>query len=259
MNKKCILLVLILIGLAQTAWSQEQLQMTIQGLELTFIKVPKGTFWMGADSNDVFTQKDEYPARIVTISKDFYFGQTEVTQELWEQVMHYNPSTFRHPQNPVEMISWNDCQYFIDVLNNLWEGEGQFRFPSEAEWEYACRMGELDYKDEQGSIVPWKLRKYAWFNSRSEGKSHPVASKAPDQMGFYDLKGSLWEWCQDWRGKYTPGPQTDPSGPPNGTRKIYRGGSWFNEPEALRAENRHGHEPDQVFTNAGLRLVYVLE
>ena len=212
---------------------------------------------MGADSNDVFTQKDEYPARQIQISQDFYFGQTEVTQALWERVMGYNPSVFRHPDNPVEMVSWNDCQAFIDSLNQRWEGEGLFRMPTEAEWEYACRMGEPDYKDEQGKTLVWKLQKYAWFYSRSEGKSHPVASKLPDRMGFYDLQGSVWEWCQDWRGKYEEGAQTDPSGPPNGKRKIYRGGSWFNEPEALRPENRHGHEPDQIFTNAGLRLVYI--
>ena len=180
-----------------------------------------------------------------------------MTQEFWEKIMGYNPSIFKNPGNPVEMVSWNDCKAFIKILNNRWDGVGTFRLPTEAEWEYACRMGEPNYRNDQGELIEWQLLKYAWFYSRSEGKCHPVASKEADKMGFYDLQGSLWEWCEDWKGAYTGSSEKDPIGPKTGTHKIYRGGSWFNEPEALRPENRNAHEPDKVFTNAGLRLVYM--
>ncbi|NQZ75334.1 MAG: SUMF1/EgtB/PvdO family nonheme iron enzyme [Ekhidna sp.] len=252
------LLILLVLLISKIGVTQEVLNLGLAGQEVSFIKIPAGSFVMGSDSVNVNAQKDEFPQTKVQISRDFYLGQTEVTQELFELIMGYNPSVFNSPNNAVEMISWHDSQAFIDELNKVWKGEGSFRMPTEAEWEYACRMGEPEYRDEKGQITNWKLQKYAWFYSRSEGKSHPVASKEPDKMGFYDLQGGLWEWCNDWKGKYNGGEQVDPQGPEQGERKIYRGGSWFNEPEALRSENRNAHPPSERFPNAGLRLVYQL-
>ena len=227
-------------------------------MSMRFVRIPAGSFVMGSDSNDVFYQKDEFPAHEVKISDDFWMGQFEVTQEQWQAVMGENPSVFHQGKEakdrPVDMVSWEDCQAFIAKLNE--SGPGTFRLPTEAEWEYACRAGTQ-------SLYPWgedlslkSIQSHAWFNSRAEGRSHPVGKKRPNPWGLYDMHGNVWEWCQDWRGPYQLRRQTDPQGPNSGERKVYRGGSWFNEPEALRPANRHGHPPDQPFTNAGLRLVW---
>lgn len=240
--------------------AQEKIRLEItEDIALTFVKIPAGKIVIGADSTKGFFQKDELPAFQAIFSDDFYIGQTEVTQELWEHVMAYNPSVFKDAKRPVEMVSWNDCQAFIEKLNNTWQGKGKFKMPTEAQWEYAAKLGEPEFRDEQGKIINRELFKYAWYNSRSEGKSHPVGSKEADNIGLYDMQGNMWEWVLDWKGAYNSDTKTNPTGPKTGTHKVYRGGSWFNEPEALRPENRNAHPPDQVFTNAGLRLIYVLE
>ncbi len=238
---------------------KEVRQIPLPGREtMNIVRIPAGNFVMGSDSSEVFFQQDELPAHPVSISQDFWLGQFEVTQTQWEAVMGKNPSVFHRGQDaderPVDMVSWDDCQVFIGKLNAL--GPGTFRLPTEAEWEYACRAGT-------STLYPWgeslklsPIRDYAWFNSRAEGVSHPVGEKLPNPWGLYDMHGNVWEWCQDWRGPYSPAPQTDPKGPASGKRKVYRGGSWFNEPEALRSANRHGHPPTERFTNAGLRLVW---
>lgn len=246
------------IGLRLVLESQVRVVELPGGAAMRFVGIPSGSFVMGSDSNEVFFQRDELPAHRVNISQAFWLGQFEVTQAQWQAVMGSNPSVFHRGaeavQRPVEMVSWNDCLAFIKQLNAA--GNGTFRLPTEAEWEYACRAGT-------SSLYPWgadlslkPLQAHAWFNSRAEGKSQPTGTKKPNPWGLYDLHGNVWEWCQDWRGPYEAREQTDPQGPETGTQKVYRGGSWFNEPEALRSANRHGHPPDQRFTNAGLRLVW---
>ncbi len=237
--------------------SAETLSLNLNGIQKTFIKVPAGTFTMGSTTEIAYSQRDERPTSEVTISEDFYLAQTELSQKLWESVMHYNPSVFKGENMPVDMISWDDSMRFIDKLNELWEGEGTFRMPTEAEWEYAARLAEPPIRDETGEINIWEFQKFAWFNSRAEGRAHPMGTKQADMLGFYDLFGNHWEWCSDWKGDYTAKPKVDPQGPETGTHKIYRGGSWFNEPQALRPENRNAHPPEVPFTNASLRLVYV--
>ncbi len=220
---------------------------------ISFIRIPAGSFTMGSDKNDEYAQKDEWPAHQVTISKDFYLGQFEVTQRQWSVIMGYNPSVFRHPDKPVDMVSWNDCQRFIKKLNQL--GIGVFRLPTEAEWERSCLLGNYIFRDDTGKIVNRQLRRYAWYNSRSEGKSHVAGTKRAGTNKLYDMMGNVWEWVNDWYGPYPETAQGDPKGPTEGGEKTYRGGSWFNEPEALRPANRHRHPPHIPFTNAGLRLV----
>ena len=224
-----------------------------EDLSMNFVRIPAGTFDMGSAPDDPHAQKDEFPLHEVTLTDDYLIGQYEVTQAQWEAVMGYNPSTFRHPDRPVEMVSWNDAQAFIQKLNLM--GKGTFRLPTEAEWERACKLGGYTFRDEEGKIVPWQLRQYAWFHSQSEGRSHPVGRKKPGAFQLYDMMGNVWEWCSDWYGPYPDSAQTDPAGPATGEIKVYRGGSWFNEPAALRPANRHRHPVDVRFTNAGLRLV----
>ncbi len=251
-------IVALLLGLALPILlsAQELMTLEVEGLELTFVRVPAGETDIGSNDQNRVAQEDEKPVFTAVISQDFFLGQTEVTQALWEKVMGYNPSVFRDPQRPVEMVSWHDCMAFVRKLNAAWTGEGHFALPTEAQWEYAARLAEPDYRNEDGTIRVADLRRYAWFNSRSEGKSHPVATKEADRMGFHDLLGNVWEWCADWKSPYDAQAKTDPLQQAPAERRVYRGGSWFNEPEALRPENRHGHGPDQPFTNAGLRLVY---
>jgi formylglycine-generating enzyme required for sulfatase activity len=200
---------------------------------------------------------DEDPVRKVTISKAFYLSKFEVTQEQWMVIMGENPSVFTDKPNwrnhPVDNVSWNDCQYYIEKLNAM--DLGTFRLPTEAEWEYACRAGTSTrfYWGQDSSNV--ELHQNAWGFSRAEGRSHPVGLKKPNNWNLYDMSGNVWEWCADWRGPYLESDTLDPKGPKNGASKIYRGGSWFNEPAALRSANRHGHPPDTRGTNAGFRLV----
>ncbi|MCR9099202.1 MAG: formylglycine-generating enzyme family protein [bacterium] len=252
MNRLKWLMLVLLLGSTLHAQEIRTLELG-EGLAITFVRIPAGTFEMGSEPDDPHAQKDEFPMHNVTLTEDYYLGQYEVTQAEWEAIMGYNPSTFRHPDRPVEMVSWNDAQVFIQKLNVM--GKGTFRLPTEAEWERACKLGGYTFRDEEGRIVPWQLRQYAWFHSQSEGRSHPVGRKKPGAFQLYDMMGNVWEWCSDWYGPYRDSAQTDPTGPDTGEIKVYRGGSWFNEPAALRPANRHRHPVDVRFTNAGLRLV----
>jgi len=227
------------------------------GTTIEFVYIPAGNFKMGSAPDEQDRHGDEGPARKVTISKGFYLGKYEVTQQQWISVMQYNPAVFQkeanYLQKPIDWVSWFDCQEFISQLNQL--GVGHFRLPTEAEWEYACRAGTETRYYWGYDVEDNKVYQNAWAFSRAEGKSHPVGLKKPNAWGLYDMSGNVWEWCSDWRGPYNPSDTINPSGPLEGTKKIYRGGSWFNKPSTLRSANRHSHEPDVRGTNAGLRLV----
>ena len=216
---------------------------------------------MGSDSSEQNRQNDEGPVHEVTISNDFFIGQFEVTQLQWETIMGDNPSVFHRydesEDHPVDRVSWVDIQQFIAKLNAL--NIGKFRLPTEAEWEYACRAG-IQTRYSFGDDPKYReLNQYAWFNSRSEGRSWPVGIKMSNPWGIYDMHGSVWEWCQDWYGPYIEDPEIDPVGPAEGENKIIRGGSWFNEPEALRSANRHRQPPDSRQTNNGFRLILEID
>ncbi len=253
MNKE-ILSLLLLWALGLPAIGQErQVVYLPDSVPMAFIRIPAGSFLMGNTENDPHAQGDEFPQRPIEITSDFFIGQTEVTQAQWEALMGFNPSVFQDKNRPVEMVSWYDCQDFIEKINRL--GLGTFRLPTEAEWEYAGQLGGYAFRDSTRHVIPWQLRRYAWFHSESEGQSHPAGRKEPGENQLLDMMGNLWEWVSDWYGPYPAGAAIDPTGPGSGEKKVYRGGSWFNEPEALRIPNRNAHPPDQAFTNAGFRLV----
>lgn len=224
--------------------------LTVNGVRFTMVAVKGGTFTMGAtyDDAEVDAEVDEEPAHKVTLS-DYYIGQTEVTQALWEAVMGSNPSNHKGDNLPVENVSWDDCQVFIQKLNQL-TGK-QFRLPTEAEWEYAARGGRKsrDYKyagdDYIGSV--------AWYSGNSGYETHPVATKQANELGIYDMSGNVWEWCSDWFGGYQSSSQSDPQGPSSGSRRVYRGGcsifAW-----GCRVSFRDCNTPDFCNTNLGLRL-----
>jgi formylglycine-generating enzyme required for sulfatase activity len=193
------------------------------GVMLDLVLIPAGSFTMG---NAIVAS--EKPARKVTITKPFYLGKFEVTQEQWEAVMGNNPSEFKGPKNPVEQVSWTDCQEFLVKLNAKAGGQGgKFVLPTEAQWEYACRAGStgefcFGNKEKQ-------LGEYAWWYDENSGiETHPVGEKKPNAWGLYDMHGNVCEWCQDWYGTYGAEAVDDPSGPTKGTSRVYRGGGWLD-------------------------------
>ena len=225
---------------------------TIKGVQFKMLRVKGGTFQMGATSeqgSDAYD--DEYPVHSVTLS-DYYIGQTEVTQELWEVVMGSNPSYFEGDnQCPVENVSWNDCQEFIKKLNRL-TGKN-FRLPTEAEWEYAARGGNKSkgYKYSGSNDAD----AVAWYYKNSGDKTHPVAQKQVNELGLYDMSGNVLEWCQDWRGKYSSHSQSNPKGANTGSSRVLRGGSWRNDARHARVSFRSNSAPDCRYGSYGLRLV----
>lgn len=223
---------------------------TVNGVSFTMVAVKGGTFTMGATSEQTGADSNESPTHLVTLS-DYYIGETEVTQELWQAVMGSNPSNFTgNLQRPVEKVSWNDCQTFITKLNAL-TGE-TFSLPTEAEWEYAARGGNKA----QGYLYSGSntIGDVAWYTSNSSSTTHPVKTKQPNELGIYDMSGNVWEWCSDWYGSYSSSAQTDPVGPSSGSYRVLRGGSWFNNAAYCRVAYRYDYAPAYVYYNGGLRL-----
>ena len=220
-------------------------------IPIEMIAVKGGTFTMGASSGDSYAQSDEKPTHSVTLS-DYYIGKFEVTQELWEAVMGSNPSKFNGSKNPVEKVSWDDCQSFIRKLNQL--TGANFRLPTEAEWEYAARGGSKSrgYKYSGSN----NINDVAWNYDNSGSKTHPVGTKSPNELGVYDMSGNVYEWCQDLYGKYSKGSQTNPHGPSSGMRHVLRGGSWSSNARLCRVSLRYRGNPD-LRSYYGLRLALV--
>ena len=232
---------------------------TVDGVSFKMVKVEGGTFTMGATAEQGSDAGDrEKPAHQVTLSS-YSIGQTEVTQELWQAVMGSNPSSFTGDlQRPVEMVNWDDCQTFISKLNQM-TGKN-FRLPTEAEWEYAARGGNRSqgYKyagSDNIDDVAWY-----WDNipSQSSGTAgygtQTVATKAPNELGLYDMSGNVYEWCQDWYGSYSSDAQTDPTGPATGSNRVGRGGCWGSGAKYCRVSYRSNSAPSSKGDRLGLRL-----
>lgn len=223
---------------------------TVNGVKFTMVPVEGGTFTMGATSEQGSDALEgEYPAHQVTLS-DYYIGQTEVTQALWKAVMGSNPSDSKGDNLPVEQVSWDDCQVFIQKLNQL-TGK-QFRLPTESEWEYAARGGRKSrgYKyagDNDIGLV-------AWYEDNSGNETHPVATKQANELGVYDMSGNVEEWCSDWYDGYQLSSQSDPQGPSSGSDRVGRGGSFFLDAMYCRVSNREYYTPDFRTFDLGLRL-----
>lgn len=223
---------------------------TVNGVQFTMVEVGGGTFTMGATSEQGSDAWDEEtPAHQVTLS-DYYIGQTEVTQALWEAVMGSNPSDHRGDNLPVEQVSWDDCQVFIQELNQL-TGK-QFRLPTEAEWEYAARGGRKSrgYKYAGGNNID----SVAWCDGNSGNETHPVATKQANELGIYDMSGNVCEWCSDWCGDYTSSSQSDPQGPSSGLYRVIRGGCYYNFARNCRVSYRISNTLDYRSGYLGLRL-----
>ena len=211
------------------------------GIEM--LLVPPGTFMMGASPGDTQASDIEKPAHEVTITKAFYLGRTEVTQAQWFKVMDTNPSTFRGESLPVDKVSWNDISVFLK------KARGGLQLPTEAEWEYACRAGTkgATYGD---------LDLIAWYQGISRGPTHAVGKLQPNGLGFCDMLGNVWEWCQDRDGDYSSVSVTNPTGPATGSFRLLRGGSWSDDSNACRASQRSGSFlPYAAYNGFGFRVV----
>jgi formylglycine-generating enzyme required for sulfatase activity len=231
---------------------------------MKFIKIPAGTFMMGSPDTESGRWDDEGPQHQVTISKGFELQATEVTQGQWVAVMGSNPSAFKNPEhcpgehvesggmrmcpnNPVEWVNWNMAQEFIQKLNSRGDGY-RYRLPTEAEWEYAARGG---------TIGPYAgdVEAMAWYEVNSGSTTHPVAKKKANAWGLYDMHGNVWEWTADWRGDYSSGAVTDPTGPSTGSYRVSRGGSWGSRAPVCRSADRFYDSPVNRYGILGFRLL----
>ena len=239
-------------GLLSPQWQagiSPSTKQVLQQLVDNMVKVEGGTFRMGAKGSDA--DSDEKPAHKVTLS-DYYIGKYEVTQEEWSAVMGNNPSNFKGTNNPVENVSWNDCQEFIKKLNKL--TGMKFRLPTEAEWECAARGGNKSrgYKYSGSNNIGG----VAWYDGNSSRATHPVGTKRANELGLYDMSGNVWEWCSDWysRSYYSSSPSTNPTGLSTGSLRVYRGGSWFSIAHSCRVSCRNYGSPDYCGYSIGVRL-----
>ncbi|MDM8522475.1 SUMF1/EgtB/PvdO family nonheme iron enzyme [Desulfococcaceae bacterium HSG8] len=221
----------------------------VNSLGMKFVYIPPGTFMMGSPKGEKNRDSDEVLHK-VTLTKGFYMQTTQVTQAQWKAVTGKNPSHFEGDNCPVEEVSWNDVKVFIKKLNK--RGEGTYRLPTEAEWEYSCRAGTNTaycFGDD-----PKELSRYAWYDGNSKGRTHPVGKLRPNAWGLYDMHGNVWEWCEDWYGDYPSGDATDPTGPDTGSDRVKRGGGWYDDAGNCRSAYRNNNSPGERHGYLGLRL-----
>jgi formylglycine-generating enzyme required for sulfatase activity len=221
------------------------------GMELVWI--PAGKFKMGSGTGD----GDERPVHEVRISRPFYLGKYEVTQGQWQAVMDNNPSRFTgDPSLPVEQVSWEEVQEFIRKLNAR-EAGITYRLPTEAEWEYAARAGSTTAYSFGNDVT--LLGESAWYAANAEDRTHPVGQKRPNAWELYDMHGNVWEWVQDWYGRYPAKAVTDPRGPATGSRRVFRGGGWVYFADGCRSASRGRSLPNNHVGDVGFRLLRTTE
>jgi formylglycine-generating enzyme required for sulfatase activity len=243
-------------------------------LGMKFKLIPAGEFMMGSpESTEELVKAFGFPHELlrwhehkVQITKPFYLGVTEVTQEQYEKIMGENPSSFSKAGKnasqvtgidtsnfPVERVTWDDAVEFCKKLSAK-EGVA-YRLPTEAEWEYACRAGSTTrycFGDDES-----QSGEYAWFANNSNRGTHPVGTKKPNAWGLYDMHGNVWEWCSDWYdlNYYLKSPKDDPTGPATGSARVLRGGCWFSDAGSCRSSFRLWFPPsDPIDIAPGFRI-----
>jgi len=219
-------------------------------VKMEFVLIPAGKFLMGSPETEKDRRNDETQHE-VTISKPFYMGRYEVTQEQYEATTGTNPSGFKGVENPVENVSWDDAQEFCKRLSG--KTGKMVQLPTEAQWEYACRGGtktRFCSGDADGD-----LDGVGWYGGNFDTTTHPVGGKKPNAWGLYDMHGSVFEWCQDWYGQYEAGAATGPTGPATGTSRVLRGGTWHLDPRFCRSAFRFNDAPDRRIGVIGFRVV----
>ena len=235
-------------------------------LNMEFVLIPAGPFKMGSPPDEPGRKSNELEHE-VTIDRPFYMQTTEVTVKQWRAVMgtrfFFKKKGTDHM--PVVKVSWDDCIEFIGKLNAL--GEGFYRLPTEAEWEYACRGGNTSAYG-WGDTIDCSKAMYANNTLKTDvcvksvqssglptDQPAPVKHYPPNAFGLYDMQGNVWEWCQDWYGPYGKDAVKDPKGPKSGSDKVRRGGSWYGPGTRCRCANRNFSHPANRYQTTGFRLV----
>jgi len=216
-------------------------------VKFPMVLIPAGKFKMGSPESEKDRYKEETQHE-VTLTKPYYMGKYEVTQEQWESVMGKNPSDTKGAKLPVTDVSWEECQEFIKKLNA--KTDGGYRLPTESEWEYACRAGTTTAYSFGDKITP----KDANYDDSKTRKPVAVGSYKPNAFGLYDMHGNVLEWCEDWHGDFPAGAVIDPKGPATGKYRVLRGGS-FNFIESIaRSSARFSLTPSNRYIHYGFRL-----
>ena len=236
-----------------------------KGITMKLVKIPAGTFMMGSSAGEKDRDSDEGPQHKVTITKPFYMGTCEVTQEQYEAITSKNPSYFKGAKNPVGKVSWNDAVAFCKALSD--KTGKTVRLPTEAEWEYACRAGtttpfntgetiSTDQANYDGNYTYGSGRKGVYRK-----KTIAVGSFKPNAFGLYDMHGNVWEWCSNWYDArtYANANTRDPKGPASGSDRVLRGGAWLSNPRLCRSANRRWYDPDFGDDFFGFRVVVPLD
>ena len=259
-RRNIILLAVVIIaivgGLAFIFWPDPT--------HIKMVRIKPGTFVMGSPESEPEHQFDEVQ-HTVTITKAFYLSRTPITQAQWQAVMGTNPSGFKGDDLPVERVSWDDAVAFCEKLSA--REHKKYRLPTEAEWEYACRAGTTtEYYTGNGTAA---LDKAGWYRGNSAyipvqsmffGTStttgpgtHPVAQKAPNAWGLYDMHGNVWQWCSNYYYEYT-GDAENPTGPTPGPARVLRGGSWLYTPRRCRSACLNDCGPGYRGHDVGFRI-----
>jgi len=255
----------------QRHWPETVLDLG-NNVQMRLVLIPAGKFMMGSPAAEAGRGGDEGPQHEVTISKPFYMGVFEVTQEQYEQVMGNNPSSFKGAKNPVEAVFWDDAVEFCRKLSAR-TGK-KVMLATEAQWEYACRAGTTTAFNTGDALKPWQAnavfpsskpgvldRIMAWvgkfFPRKAKTmKTTPAGSFSPNGFGLYDMHGNVWEWCSDWYAdSYANAKNQDPAGPDSGSQRVYRGGSWYINPQNCRSAYRSWSYPGSVRFDNGFRVV----
>ena len=235
---------------------------------MKLVRIHAGSFTMGSPVDEEGRKDMQESAYAVSISKSYYLGVYEVTQGQYETVMGGNPSYFSgktignrdSSKYPVENLTWDEAVFFCKKLSDLPDEKGAgrvYRLPTEAEWEYACRAtssAAFCFGDSSEG-----LGEFAWFGEDADDPkladfTHPVGGKKANRWGLHDMHGNVGEWCQDWFRLYPSGEVTDPQGPPVGSVRVFRGGSFQNEANDCRSARREGEPQLRREFDVGLRI-----
>ncbi len=215
--------------------------------EIDMVRVEGGKFYMG----DFNGNRDEQPKHAVIV-KSFFIGKYEVTQNQWKAMMGKNPSKYKCGECPVESVSWDDAQLFINKLNDK-VGSERYTLPTEAEWEYAATGGKKskDYRYSGGDDPD----EVGWYMNNSNDNIHKAGTKQPNELGICDMSGNVKEWCSDWYDDYHSGLQRDPAGPATGDFRVIRGGGMTDTNVDCSSRYRSCGYPQYGFPNVGFRVV----
>ena len=245
-----------------TGCSRNEIQKGV-AIEMELVEIPAGKFTMGSPEDEKDHQDNEAQVS-VTLTKPFGLGKTEVTQGQWKSVMGSEPwngqgNVKADKDCPAKYVSWDDATKFCRKLTEIERKSGklkadeEYRLPTEAEWEYACRAGTTtaySFGDDEK-----QLGEYAWFDGNTGGEryAHKVGLKKPNPWGLHDMHGDVWEWCSDWYGEKLSG-GTDPVGPKHGSYRVFRGGGWWGSPGRCRSASRSGFVPSDRHYGLGFRV-----